>query len=218
MNFPLSYLKGPKLLFIKKISAAIFIVLLTFIVSCNREEQKNPPHKIDLNSRDAVLAEAKKILGSDVQMIMPGNFDEDTTKEFIAGTEINKPDKWGIQFHLLKEKDNNLKDVFETDLLEGSFTGGMVKKENSLNSGYDLIYYNSLDYYLGSGGGEVFAYLIDFYKKQTYYSHLIIEKGRRISLYLSENETPEVKNYFLGIFKKDYPNLRVVDKDINLDN
>ena len=206
------------MLFVKKLSAAIFIVLLTFIISCNKEGQKNPPHKIDLSSRDALLSEAKKILGSDAQMIIPGKFDGDTTKEFIAGTEINKPDKWGIQFHFLKEADNNLENVFETGLLEGSFTDGIVKKENFLNSGYDLIYYNSLDYYLGSGGGEVFAYLIDFSKKQTYYSHLIIEKGRKISLFLSENETPEVKNYFLGIFKKDYPDLRVVDKDINLDD
>ena len=206
------------MLFVKKLSAAIFIVLLTFIISCNKEGQKNPPHKIDLSSRDALLSEAKKILGSDAQMIIPGKFAGDTTKEFIAGTEINKPDKWGIQFHFLKEADNNLENVFETGLLEGSFTDGIVKKENTLNSGYDLIYYNSLDYYLGSGGGEVFAYLIDFSKKQTYYSHLIIEKGRKISLFLSENETPEVKNYFLGIFKKDYPDLRVVDKDINLDD
>ncbi len=206
------------MLFIKKLSAAIFIVLLTFIVSCNKEGQKNTPHKIDLSSRDAVLSEAKKILGSDARMIIPGKFDEDTTREFIAGTEINKPNKWGIQFHFLKEIDNNLENVFATDLLEGSFTDGIVKKENFPNSGYDLIYYNSLDYYLGSGGGEVFAYLIDFGKKQTYYSHLIIEKGQKISLFLSENETPEVKNYFLGIFKKDYPDLRVVNKDINLEN
>lgn len=206
------------MLFNKKLAAAVIIVLLTSVVSCNREEQKTPAHKIDFNSRDAVLAEAKKILGNEAQMIMPGNFDGDTTSEFIAGTEINKPDKWGIQFHLLKENNNGLEDVFNTDLLEGSFTDGMVKKEKLPDTGYDLIYYNSLDYYLGSGGGEVFAYIIDFNNKQTYYSHLIIEKGRKISLFLSENTTPGVKNYFLSIFKKDYPNLTVVDKDINLEN
>jgi hypothetical protein len=193
------------------------IVALTFAVSCNEKERKIPENKIDINSPENLLKEAKKLLGNDTQIAMSGNFDEDTTKEFVAGTEINKPDKWGIQFHLLKQKNNKLEEVFSTDLLEGSFTDAMVRKEKLSSENYDLMYYNSLDYYLGSGGGEVFAYLIDFNRKQTYYSHLFTDKGRRISLFLSGNITPEIKNFFLGAFKKDYPNLRIVDTDIDLD-
>jgi hypothetical protein len=195
---------------------AIVIALLSF-VSCNEREKKIPQNKTDLNSPEAVLNEAKKILGNDTQLAIAGNFDEDTTKEFAAGTEINKPDRWGIRFHLLKQENDSLTDVYSTDLLEGSFTDGLVRKERLTNGRYDLVYYNSLDYYLGSGGGEVFAYLIDFKSRQTYYSHLFIEKGRRISLFLSDNVTPEVKNFFLSVFKKDYPDLRIVDKDIDMD-
>ncbi len=33
-----------------------------------------------------------------------------------------------------------------------------------MDTPYDLIYYNSLDYFLGSGGGEVYSYIIDFNK------------------------------------------------------
>lgn len=176
-----------------------------------------PAHKLDLNSTEALIKEAKKVLGNNTQIALPGHFDKDNTKEVAAGTEINKPDKWGIEFHLLKVEDDTLAPFYSTGLLEGSFTDASVKVERSLYSEYDLIYYNSLDYFLGSGGGEVFAYLIDFNKKQTYYSHLIIQKGRKISLFLSGNVTPEVKNYFLTIFKKDYPDLIIIDKDINLD-
>jgi hypothetical protein len=206
------------LLFSKKFFPAAIIIALTLIVSCNEREKKIPQNKIDLTSSETVLKEAKRVLGNDTQMAIAGNFDEDTTKEFAAGTEINKPDKWGIQFHLLKPEGDSLADVFSTDLLEGSFTDALVRKEKMTTEPYDLIYYNSLDYYLGSGGGEVFAYLIDFSRKQTYFSHLFIEKGRRISLFLSENVTPEIKNFFLGVFKKDYPDLRIVDKDIDLDD
>lgn len=202
--------------FNKRFAGAI-IISLVFIVSCNEKEQKIPPHKLDMNSTEALIKEAKKVLGNDVQIALSGHFDEDKTKEVAAGTEINKPDKWGIEFHLLKVEDDTLAPSFSTGLLEGSFTDAAVKVERSLIPGYDLIYYNSLDYYLGSGGGEVFAYLIDFNKKQTYYAHLIIEKGRKISLFLSTNVTPAVKNYFLSIFKKDYPNLTIIEKDINLD-
>lgn len=217
MNYTLSYRKEPKLSFTKKFAAAIIIFFLAFIFSCNEKEQKRPAHKLDLNSTEALIKEAKKVLGNDTQVALSGHFDEDNTKEVVAGTEINKPDKWGIEFHLLKVEDDTLAPFFSTGMLEGSFTDAAVKVERSLYSEYDLIYYNSLDYYLGSGGGEVFAYLIDFNKKQTFYSHLIIEKGRKISLFLSENSTPVIKNYFLSIFKKDYPNLAIIERDINLD-
>ncbi len=201
----------------KKIGLFFLIAVLGFAVSCNEKENKVPENKINLSTPEAMLAEAKKILGNDVQVAVAGNFDEDTTKEFAAGTEINKPDKWGIQFHLMKDKGNKVEEVYSTDLLEGSFTDAMVRKEKPDSMSYDLIYYNSLDYYLGSGGGEIFAYLIDLNKKQTYYSHLFTEKGRTISLFVSPNSTAGIKNYFVKIFKRDYPNLRIVDKDIDLD-
>lgn len=200
----------------KSYLVAVVIVLVSF-VSCNERDKEIPQKKTDLNSSEAVLKEAKKILGNNTQLAIAGNFDEDTTKEFAAGTEINEPDRWGIQFHLLKQENDSLIDVYGTGLLKGSFTDGLVRKERLTNSRYDLVYYNSLDYFLGSGGGEVFGYLIDFKSKQTYYSHLFIEKGRRISLFLSDNVTPEIKNFFLSVFKKDYPDLRIVDKDIDMD-
>ena len=190
---------------------------MLFISACNEKSKEIPENKLDLNSPEAVLKEAKKTLGNETQIAVPGNFDNDSTKEFAAGTEINKPDKWGIQFHLLKEKDDSLQDTYSTYLLEGSFTDALVRKEKPDSESYDLIYYNSLDYYLGSGGGEVFSYLIDFSKKQTYYAHLFTGKGRKISLFLSGNVTPAIKNYFIGVFKKDYPDLELVDKDVDLD-
>jgi hypothetical protein len=201
----------------KKFYITLLISVLFFIISCNEREKKVSPTKIDLSTPEALLKEAKKILGNDTQIAVKGNFDADTSKEFVAGTEINKPEKWGIQFHLLKQKDDTLQEVFSTDLLEGSFTDAMVRKEKPAGENYDMIYYNSLDYYLGSGGGEVFAYLIDFSNKQTYYAHLFTQRGGGIFLFISANVSPEIKNFFLNVFNKDYPNVRIVEKDIDLD-
>jgi hypothetical protein len=216
-NFIQSYRKELKLLYNKKFYLAALIFSL-ILLSCNEKEKEKPENKLDLNTPEAVLTEAKKVLGNDAQITVPGHFDRDTTREFTAGTEINKPDVWGIRFYLLKEKGPGLQVVDSTALLEGSFTDALVRKEKLSSGDYDMIYYNSLDYYLGSGGGEVFAYLIDFSMGQTYYAHLIIGESSRISLFISANSAPEIKNYFLGVFKKDYPNLRLVDKDINLDD
>ncbi len=195
---------------------AVFILSL-ILFSCGEKEKDTPQNKIDLNTPEAVLNEAKKVLGNDVQVTAAGNFDKDTTREFAAGTEINKPDEWGIKFYLLKEEAGALKAVDSTGLLEGSFTDALLRKEKLPSRDYDMLYYNSLDYYLGSGGGEVFAHMVDFGENQIYDAHLFTEKGSRVSLFMSVNTSPEVKNYFLSVFKKDYPGLKIVDKDIDLD-
>ncbi len=198
-----------------------YLVVLIFsliLFSCNEKEKETPGNKVDFNSPEAVTKEAKKVVGNDIQITVAGHYDRDTTKEFAVGTEINKPDVWGIRFYLLKKNVTGLTAVDSTGLLEGSFTDALVRKERLPSSDHDMLYYNSLDYYLGSGGGEVFAYMVDFSEGLTYYAHLFIEKGSRISLFMSNNSTPEVKNYFLSVFKKDYPDLRIVGKDIDLDD
>ncbi len=191
---------------------------MLFIITCNEKEKTIPEEKVDISTPEAALKEARKVLGNDTQIALTGNFGGDSTREFAAGTEVNKPDKWGIQFHLLKKDGNTFQDAFSTDLLKGSFTGAFVGKEKLQSEKFDMIYYNSLDYFMGSGGGEVFTYLVDFNNKITYYAHLFIEQGKSISLFLSGNVTPEIKNFFLSVFKKDYPNLKIVGKDVDLDD
>ncbi len=195
----------------------LVVLIFSLILSSCGEKKGTPENKAALNTPEAIMNGAKKVLGNDVQITVAGNFNKDTTKQFAAGTEINKPDEWGIRFYLLNQDSSALTKVDSTALLEGSFTDAVVRKEKLLSQDYDMIYYNSLDYYLGSGGGEVFAYLVDFSEDQTFYAHLFTEKGSRISLFISDNTIPEAKNYFLGVFKKDYPDLRIVDKDIDLD-
>jgi hypothetical protein len=83
---------------------------------------------------------------------------------------------------------------------------------------YDLVYYNSQSYFLGSGGGEVFSYIIDFENKQVYYAHLIVESESSTSLFISENtSSKELINFFTLTFKKDYPGLKLVQDDIIVD-
>lgn len=202
----------------KKFYFCLLLGSAFLVYSCNDKPPKPPAQNIEINNPEAAVKEARKLLGSDAQVAVLGNFNDDTTKEFAAGTEINKPDKWGIQFHLFKKEDNNFKDVYSTALLEGSFTGAKLTTQKLDSTKHDLLYYNSQDYFIGSGGGEVFAYLVDFKNQQTYYAHLFMERGRNISLYLSENVSPEINKFFLSVFNKDYPNIKIVNKDVDLDD
>ncbi|HEY6906650.1 MAG TPA: hypothetical protein VI230_04240, partial [Ignavibacteriaceae bacterium] len=130
------------MLFYKKLYLILLIAALSLAAACNEKDIKPPEQRIDINSPEASLKEARKLLGNDARIAVSGNFDEDTTKEIAAGTEINKPDQWGIQFHLLKPKDNKLEEVFSTAVLEGSFTDAMVRKEKLTSGNHELIYYN----------------------------------------------------------------------------
>ncbi len=172
----------------------------------------------DLNNPKVVTQIAKDKLGENVKYAVRGNFDADTAAtEIVAGEEIQDTLEWGIKFALLKKNSANFENKFVTNLLNGSFQKALVQKIKIAGINHELMYYNSQDFFQGSGGGEVFSYIINFKEKKTYYAHLITENEKKISLYISENiDVPAVKSFFIGKFKRDYPNLALVQKDIEL--
>lgn len=196
---------------------AVFI-LICIIPSCS--DKKNDNQKPIFSFADSVIvnAEAKKLLGENLKFVFAGNFDEDSLQEIAAGIELTENNNWGIKFILLEIKDGQLQKTYESDLLNGSFKDCLVKKIKFPNFNYDLIYYNSQDYFWGSGGGEVFAYVINFTLKETYYAHLFSESRKPAELFLSKNITiPELRKFFVSYFKKDYPGLKLASEDVSLD-
>ena len=200
----------------KKILILVFVSLLSFSCNKNKSDADNS-NTIDFENPEVVLQQAKNVLGNDVKFAYKGKFDQDTTIEIASGTETQSPKQWGIKFVLLKRDDNQLKVAYQTSLLNGSFKQCLVQKIKFPVFDYELIYYNSQDYFLGSGGGEVYSYLINYNEGKTYFAHLVTQSGGNVSLYLSENiDFPEVKNFFVSIFKRDYPSVQIVSKDIEL--
>jgi hypothetical protein len=101
---------------------------------------------------------------------------------------------------------------------EGRFakvTQNFVDKIKFSSIDYDLVYYNSQGYFMGSGGGEVFSYIVDLENKQVYSAHLVVESQSSTYLFISDNtQIKELINFFTLTFKKDYPSLTIVDDDI----
>lgn len=202
----------------KKIFPPLILFFLIFY-SCGEKKQDTNLAELNKNYNDPsyVLTQAKNILGNDVKETFKGRFDRDSVIEVIAGTEISNEKEWGIRFYFLKMKNGELTKTWQTDLLQGSFKGSLCDKIKFPSFDHELVYYNSKDYFLGSGGGEVFTYIINFQDNKTYYAHLIDERGKPVSLFVSDNiDVPEIHNFFVSIFKRDYPALKLVDKDIQL--
>jgi hypothetical protein len=206
-------------LLLNKYFAALFFISLFFLTSCgdSNEEKKNKAPLKDYNDSSVQLKEAKNLLGEQVKVTFIGNFDEVINKEIAAGSEINTKEEWGIKFTSIDVSGEKPKKVFESNLLEGSFEDSRLEKMNLPSKNYDLLYYNSRDYFMGTGGGEVFSYIVDFDEKEIYNAHLVIG-NQKVSLYLSENiKDDSVRKFFLDTFKKDFPTFVLVSKDIEYD-
>lgn len=192
---------------------AVIVLLLISIFSCSDKKEKIPV--IDYQNNAQVLEIVKKYIDKDILVATGGMFDE-SGKQFIAvGYEINNSDEWGIKFSFLEKNGEEFVTKYKTDLLEGSFKESFFSKIKIPSFDYELVYYNSQSYYLGSGGGEIFSYIIDLENKQVYYAHLVVQSESSTDLFISDNTTNnDLKNFFILNFKKDYPNLKKVADDI----
>lgn len=196
---------------LNKILSFVFLSLIIF--SCSDKGEKIPV--IDYNNKTQLLEVVKKHYNPNAVFAAGGVFD-DTGKQMIGvGVEVENNEEWGIRFSLLQSVNEYLTVKYESEVLDGSFKESFVDKIKFSSFDNELLYYNSQSYFMGSGGGEIFSYIVNFNDKQIYYAHLVVEPNEITSLFISDNtENREIKNFFLLTFKKDYPNLKVVSDDI----
>ncbi|MCX6149321.1 MAG: hypothetical protein NTX22_02215 [Ignavibacteriales bacterium] len=209
---------------IRFFSILLFLIAGMIFISCDKKDpDKQVSYTVSPDSAasidKAILAnEAKKNLGDKIQIFDTGLFESDSLKGLVVGKEFIGDKEWGMKFYYYKLINNTPKQIFETPLLNGSFNECLVRKIKMANYNYEMIYYDSQDYFMGSGGGEVFNYLIDLNEKNVYYAHFFTTPDRPVSLYLSSNiNKPDIKDFIVKHFQKDYPGLSIVNKDINLD-
>lgn len=214
-NFALKFSNRLQIIF----SLFILICILILIIpSCSKEKKEEQEPTLSVDDSANVNTEVRKLLGDNLKIVITGNFDEDALQELVAGIELTENNNWGIKFILFEIENNQLVKKFETALLDGSFKESLVTKIKLPKFYHDLIYYDSQDYYWGSGGGEVFSYVVNFATGETYYAHLFSESRGPIELFLSKNITePDLKKFFVSNFKKDYPNLRLASEDVSLE-
>lgn len=191
------------------------IAFIALLMGCeNILNKKNPQAFNDLTNPEQLLKFSKQKICEDVEKVVYDFFEIDSVRKIAAGVEIFTEEEWGIKFAFYKKIKDTVQLVYETKLLDGS----MKESEFSaikLNKDYYYLYYNSGSYFLGSGGGEIMAYLIDLPERQVFYAHLFIIPNKPVSLFLSPNIKDEkLKDYFLKLFKNEYPDLKIVTTDV----
>ncbi|PIW70448.1 MAG: hypothetical protein COW08_01750 [Ignavibacteriales bacterium CG12_big_fil_rev_8_21_14_0_65_30_8] len=203
-----------------KILLKILFISLIIISACSKEKEKiNAADELKkLESKEYLLQKVKNVLGNDVGFTVKGNFNNNGVFEVVAAKDVNNSELSGIKFYLLQLNGSNLTLTDSTKILEGSLKYSLTNKIKFPFFNFELIYYNSKDYYLGSGGGEQFSYIINFNDNEIYYAHLISVPKKVDTIFLSNNiKNEQIKNFFLSIAKKDFPNINVSSTDIKLD-
>lgn len=188
-----------------------------FVNGCGDRNQEPSSTKEDyLNDNQKLLQHLQEKFDPEIKAALYSQFDSDSTKKEILAIKETKPsktDKWGLKIQRLSKDSLIMKDEFFLPEMSTNESICATQKIDSIS--YDLFYYNSGNFYIGSSGGEVFAYLIDFAEKQIYYTHLVIKPERPAVLFLSKNcEGKKTKDFFLNLFKFDYPELVISQKDI----
>lgn len=194
----------------------LFVLLLFFFISCSDKNEKIPV--LNYEDKKQLLDVVQKFFDENCVNAFGGVFDESGKETIVAGIEINDKTEWGIKFYQLQQIANEFEVKFETKLLDGSFKESMVDKIKFPMRDYEMIYYNSQGYFMGSGGGEVISYIIDFGKREIYYAHLVADPEIPPSLFISPNTKDRyIREFFYSYFKKDYPRLRIVEEDIKIE-
>lgn len=198
------------------LSNKIFISLLLFalfiVIAGCKKSYEPPPHNLFENEQ-LVQKTAKEVVGENISFTSAGYFESDTVKSIIAGLEVSEKNEWGIKFYLISWVEGEFNIKYQTGLLNGSFVQCLVNKIKFSDYSNELIYYNSKSYFLGNSGGDVYSHVIDLKKLKVYSAHLSVISEGRVSLDLSQNiDNPMIKNFFTSYFRRDYPNLRLVER------
>jgi len=186
---------------------------MIFLTGCQKKAAEQTPVTVkSFYNYDTLLNEVKNLLHADDGVALLGNFKGDTTQQAAAVIYVNKKLE-KISFNLFEIMDTKLEKKDETQPLIGSLKDCKIEKINLPGVSNDLIYYNSQIYFMGSNGGEVFSYLVDFKAQKTYYAHLVSEPRKPEFLYISETDNQEVRKYFIDNFRKDYSAFKITPKD-----
>jgi hypothetical protein len=190
-----------------------------FFLSCEGEKQFTEEEKLvqRISEPENALEFLNSKLAAPVEYAVTGYFQNPDSLQICGVREIMSKKEWGIKFSLYNFTTDTVNIVYETTLLEGAVKESIIKKVKLDSLGTELLSYNSGDYFLGSGGGEIYFYLADFGNRTIYYAHLVIMRNKPISLFLSPNiEDQFTKDYIINLFKTDYEDLVIVTKDIQL--
>lgn len=190
--------------------------MLIFIVGCG-EKKKSDPEAVQNESSNSssVLTQIQKEILPEARELVSGEFLPGDNTLLAVLCEVNTATEWGVRINILKADNSKFLHYYTTSTLEGAFDQGIFQSVRFPETEYDMLIYDTEDYFLGTSGGEVFYYVIDPLEKRTFYSHLVIKSADTPQLFVQpEISSTVIRNFIINKFRSDYPELVISSSDI----
>jgi|YNPMSStandDraft_2_1061718.scaffolds.fasta_scaffold00039_41 hypothetical protein len=212
----LNLLKSVRLL--KSFFNFLFLFTILFFSACdNSNKQKSLESNLQLKkqlSEKDIIDLIQKKYGENAIKIMNGEFLPSDSSHRAVCYEVSEDTIWAIKFIFIKVDKDSIYEIWQTQNLEGSFNEAEVKLYRPENLNYDLVFYDSKNYYAGNDLGEVFLYAIDLNQKKTNYAHAFYDQTTPPSVYFSpEIDNEIIQKFYFNLLRKRFETLRLAKKD-----
>jgi hypothetical protein len=133
---------------------------------------------------------------------------------FAAVYEVNAGTEFGIKFMLAHIQSDSIVVDYNSKLVDGAVNQSIFERVRITDNSSDAVYYNSSGYFMGSGGGEVFAYVVDFNETTVSFGHVYVTGENQPKLYIPATvKDKETRNFLLNKVRVDFPNVKLVNQD-----
>lgn len=202
------------------IHLVLFVIVIAVCSSCGDADKKQQRQvvatMIPYEQEDSLLLYCREHIHQDIELVLTGEFDGVNGLDVVTGRMVNKKGQIGVVFAFHTTTDTSMQQYYETDVLEGILSEAEVQPFSLATTGYDYLHYNTGAYFLGSGSGEIFTYLVDVPRKQIYSAHLVVNPDKEITLEISPNTNDmSLHSYFEMSFRRDYPELKIIESGKN---
>lgn len=199
-----------------------FLIFLCSVYSCNENKVDNQTEQeigdslsvsriTYIKSRTAVKLNAKA-LG-----VLFGNFLDSTKSTCAILLKMESKDLKNLSLAFIDTALINSENfvLYVTEPLEGDPENTELTSVTITGSKQSFLYFNTGDFLMGTGGGEVYHYLIDAAKEQIYPAHFIADKTNGFGLYLPPiSRAAEIREFFHTKVSKQYSPLSTLKRDI----
>jgi hypothetical protein len=203
-----------------KFSNYFFCILaLLIFYSCEKSNQDPAPLAEKLSRIDSLSLrfpnlnpKALSVVTGEIITALEGNFSN--AKDVVYAVLIDDQTKnlCHLKIKFIRKFDTYYQAAYSSPSLEGIKKSFGLEKAILPGLSYQLLYFDSGGYYLGSGGGEIFSYLIDAEMARTYSALLRIGDGNPPQILIPRScNRIEVRNYFIKKLQGLYPEAAVRD-------
>ncbi len=196
----------------------ILIISIFLVSGCKQSGKNNSPETPSSSIAVPVDSLLARKFGTTSLRKLSTSLNIDGTNNFAVCFEPKSGKGGGIVLALVGINQDTLTTLFNSSLLDGSVEKTSISLlTDPRDTTNKFAYYDTGDYLLGSGGGEMYIYIISLKFPELVQAHLIITSTAPPKLYIHPNCPGTIALLIENELRADYPGFQRIKKDRSID-